>query len=447
MKSTIALAVAAVATALTVLPASAQAAQPLPGAAAGAYVADEVVVGLRSGDSRVAKLDPGTGVGEAMAELRDDSRVEYAQPNWIARSSQVALDQGSAGEPGGWRQEQWSFLGGPGGIRVEPAWKRLAKATSGAGAASTTVAVIDTGIAYAAEPNSDIGPAPDFDSAQFVPGYDFVDGDDAPFDAHGHGTHVAATIAERITYGAPSTDADYLTGIAFGARLMPIRVLDKRGEGAADDVAAGIEWASHNGAEIINLSLQFDEAVHSCTQVPTVCKAIRRAKRRGALIVASAGNAELRPGAPRALFPGAAPKAIAVASTTEHGCLAEYSHFRRRIDLLAPGGGEPRPKATREECVADRRPILQLTFACFPLCGERISGFAIRPDIGTSMSAAHVSGVAAVVRSLGVLGANPTPSRLARRLICTARRLKPRRYHRPGLVDAAKATRARQGKC
>ncbi len=123
----------------------------------------------------------------------------------------------------------------------------------------------------------------------------------------------------------------------------------------------------------------------------------------------------------RALFPGAAPGVFAVGATTEHGCLALYSHFRDRTDLLAPGGGQPRPGAARPVCAGDQLPVLQLSYDCFPGCVSGWDRFNIRPDLGTSMSAAHTSGVAALVRASGVAGADPGPKRLAERLTCTAR--------------------------
>src|SRR5204863_9449889 len=131
---------------------------------------------------------------------------------------------------------------------------------------------------------------------------------------------------------------------------------------------AGILWAARNGADIINLSLNFDPTVTDCRQVPTVCDAIRTATDDyGALVVGSAGNSVGTSGRNRALFPAAAPKALAVGATTEDGCLASYSYYGKRTDLLAPGGGTPRPAASRPLCADDTSPILQLTYACFPM--------------------------------------------------------------------------------
>jgi len=220
-----------------------------------------------------------------------------------------------------------------------------------------------------------------------------------------------------------------------------VRVLDRSGAGSATDVGEGILWAAKNGAEIINVSLQFDAAVTGCGQVPTVCQAVRKAKRRGALVVAAAGNALTGSGKRQALYPGAAPGAFAVGATTEHGCLAAYSHFRKRTDLLAPGGGRPRPAASRKECTDDQRSVLQLSFDCFPdTCAGSYEQFGIRPDLGTSMAAAHVSGVAALVRASGVAGSDPSPKRLADRLECTARAGLPQKFYGPGTLDALRAT-------
>ncbi len=403
-----------------------------------AYVPDEVVVGLADGSTDVIELDASTSVTAAINQLERTPDVRYAAPNWIARTALAPLDIGTSGEPGGWQADQWSFLGRPGGIRVGGAWDR-AIAGGAAGGAGVTVAVVDTGLTYVA--GDGYGAAPDFGPAQFVAGIDLVDHDAIPLDENGHGTHVAATIAESVTVTEPAAQNDYLTGIAYGASLMPIRVLDHSGAGAVNDVADGVLWAAKNGADIINLSLQFDSAVTSCAQVPTLCAAVRKANRRGALVVAAAGNALSGAGTKKALFPASAPKAFAVAATTEHGCLASYSQFGKRTDLLAPGGGTPRVAASREECVLDERPILQLSYECFPGRCAGVSGkYAIRPDLGTSMAAAHTSGVAALVLASGVLGADPTPERLAVRLECTARSGTPARFYGKGLLDAGRAT-------
>jgi serine protease len=369
-------------------------------------------------------------------------RVTFAVPNYVAHAAAVEpVDRGTQGIPGGWAEDQWNLLDRPGGIRVRAAWERLEEAGA-PGARGTTVAVVDTGVAYAESGPGGPGPAPDFGANQFVPGTDLIDDDSEPFDANGHGTHVAGTIGEQITLGKPGTAEDYLVGIAYGAKLMPIRALDGNGNGAATDIAKAIRWATSRGADVINLSLQFDDTVTSCDQVPTVCKAVRKARKRGALVVAAGGNA---PGSGEgergALFPAGAPGVLGVSATTEHGCLAEYSHYGPGIDLVAPGGGPPRAKAVRPPCVDDGRAILQLTYACFPNCLFPAQRFDVRADTGTSMASAHVSAVAAAVFASGAVGRKATPRQVAHRLKCTARSPGARRFYRAGLLDASRAVR------
>jgi serine protease len=374
---------------------------------------------------------------EGIARLERRPGVRFAARNWMARASLTPLDQGTSSLPAGWIDDQWSLDGRPGGIRVPGAWDRLL-AAGRPGGDGVTVALVDSGIAYTPAPG--FAASPDFAGTRFAPGIDLVDDDAQPLDENGHGTHTAGTIAEQVTVGQVSPVPDYLAGIAYGSTLMPVRVLDADGAGSTDDVAEGISWAARNGADIINLSLNFSSAVTSCRQVPTVCAAIRKADELGALVVGSAGNALGAPGRDRSLYPAAAPKAFSVGATTEGGCLAGYSYYGARTDLLAPGGGTPRPTAARPSCLDDAAPILQLTFACFPLdCGGSHREFAIRPDVGTSASAAHVSAVAALVIASGVAGTDPDPARIALRLECTARPGLPERFYGAGLLDAARA--------
>ena len=418
------------------------AALPARAAASDARAPHQLVVGLAGGAAKVAELAPGASLAERAARLRRRPGVRSAAPNWLAHASDAPLDQGSAGVVGGWAADQWSLGPRPGGIRAAAAWDRLI-AAGRPGGAGVVVAVVDSGIAY--QDSAEHAASPDFSSA-FVPGIDLIDDDDQPLDENGHGTHVAGTIAEQATFTSPSPTPDYLTGIAYGVSLMPIRVLDASGVGSTDDVATGILWAARHGAGVINVSLNFDPEVNSCRDIPTVCTAIRKADRLGAFVVASAGNALDARGRDRALFPGAAPGAFAVGATTEDGCLAEYSYFGRRTDLLAPGGGPVRPgSASRPACEDDSRPILQLTYACFPMsCDSAWQRFAIRPDVGTSMSAAHASAVAALVLASGVAGPDPGPQRLASRLRCTASSGKPKRFYGPGRLDAQRAVDPRR---
>ena len=97
---------------------------------------------------------------------------------------------------------------------------------------------------------------------------------------NGHGTHVAGTIAEKTDNGIG------VTGLAYRAKLMPVRVLDRMAAAERDDIAKGIRFAVAHGADVINMSFNF-----GCgKRVPMVDEALREAYERGVVTVASAGN-------------------------------------------------------------------------------------------------------------------------------------------------------------
>lgn len=432
------LAVAALPGLLTPAPAAAAeaAAVTAPNFAGGELVAR--FDGQRVG--RALELPAGVGVKEAVSALRSNPDIAYAVPNYIATASALPNDPGTippAGGPrAGWAALQWNFLPcgsfcnpaiqpltyqSAGGINAPGAWKNLRKKGL-PGARGVIVAVLDTGIAYKDE-GTRFRRSPDFGRNQFVPGYDFVGKDPLPLDVNGHGTHLAGTIAEK-------TDNHLaLTGLAYGAKLMPVRVLNGVGNGRSDRIAKGIRFAAKHGAEVINMSFNF-----GCgNSVPPVAEAMRFASSQGVTLVASTGNDE-----PRGCvtMPASDPHAIAVGGTTEDGCLGSYSKISSRVDLVAPGGGLP---ALGCPTASGTRPIYQLTFRTGAPKQFDIPGYYE----GTSMAASHVSGVAAMVIASGVLGPNPTPAQLLAHLGATARDLGapgPDNEYGAGLIDAAAAT-------
>ncbi|MBK5218274.1 MAG: S8 family serine peptidase [Thermoleophilia bacterium] len=414
------------------------------------FVPREVVVKFeRERAPRTLALPRGAGVRETARALGGNARVEYAAPNYIATASALAPpspfvipnDPGSIDSPaeaasalGDWTLKQWNFMPwdastsprvpvSPGGIDAIGAWQNLA-AAGRPGAEGVTVAVLDTGIAYRAL-GANFLLSPDFGPGQFVKGYDFVDKDRLPLDENGHGTHVAGTIAEK------TDNAVGLTGLAYGARLMPIRVLDDHGRGDATAIAKGVRFAVAHRAQVINMSFNF-----GCgKKVPGVDEALREAYAQGIVVVASAGNL----GAETCVSPPATgPRVIAVGGSTEGGCLGSYSLAGSALDLLAPGGGVPAPGCAS----VSARPIYQVT-----LKPGTTNIFGIPSNyVGTSMAAAHVSGAAAMVLSSGVLGPqhNSTKARVAavtRRLRKTARSLGlPATQQGAGLIDVGAAT-------
>jgi serine protease len=413
--------------------------------AAHGFVPHRLIVKLdRSERPRTVTLPPQASVPEAAAVLRENPAVEYAAPDYIATASVVAEEpvstppndpgpiSGPPGPPGGWVAKQWNFLpwegtGTPlmpvsaGGIDAFGAWQNL-EVAGRPGAEGVTVAVLDTGIAYRAQ-GTRFRRSPDFTSGQFAKGYDFVDGDRLPLDENGHGTHVAGTIAEKTNNGIG------LTGLAFRAKLMPVRVLDGQGRGRADEIAKGIRFAVANGADVINMSFNF-----GCSRdVPGVDEALQQAYHHGVITVASVGNL----GSEACVSPPATgPHTIGVGGSTEGGCLGSYSLSGRDVDLIAPGGG---PALTGCASISSGS-IYQVTLKA----GSTRRFGEPSNYIGTSMSAAHVSGVAAMVLASGTVKRKRTPGRVAavtKRLRRTARDLgQPETRQGAGLIDAAAAT-------
>ena len=420
----------------------------------------EVVVKFHSEPrGQTLRLPADTAVPAAATALRRNPSVDYAEPNYIATASAVLPgtdfvlpnDPGTLGGAseaaaalGDWSFKQWNFLpaeGGtathlpisPGGIDAVGAWSNLEEAGR-PGAEGVTVAVLDTGIAYRDDGNRFLR-SPDFASSQFAKGYDFIDDDRLPLDENGHGTHVAGTIAEKTDNGVG------VTGLAYRAKLMPVRVLDKHGRGQATDIAKGIRFAVAHKAQVINMSFNF-----GCgKKVPEVDEALREAYERGVVAVASVGN---RGSEACVSEPATGPRVIGVGGTTEGGCLGDYSLSGEGIDLLAPGGGTPISGCPS----VSARPIYQVT-----LRSGSTRTFAIPSNyIGTSMAAAHVSGVAAMVLAADTYGGPrfvpPKPpqewklrvSEVAERLRKTARDLGLSRDQQgAGLLDAAAATQPR----
>ena len=433
--------------AIATLPAASARAAPAP-----AYSAEQVVVKYASGGApraratsprpaapgdsgpaaagtRVVHLAGGESVDRALRRLRRQRGVVWAVPDYRAHvaGALVPNDRGGGSAAGGWQQMQWNFIG-PASVNAPEGWANVA-AAGGAGGRGVTVAVLDTGVAYANR-----GPftrSPDFSRFQFVAGWDFIARNGLPNDRNGHGTFVAGTIAEATNnhYG--------LAGLAYGAHIMPIRVLDAEGEGEASTIAEGVRFAVDHGARVINLSLEFSSNV-TAADIPELIGALQYARRHGVFVDAAAGNEAHAAIA----YPARAPNVVAVGATTEHGCLADYSNDGSGLTLVAPGGGADANLPGDPDCHPEQpagRDIFQVTFAGSPRRFGIPAGYE-----GTSMAAPHVAAAAALVIASRVLGRRPTPAQIAARLRATARKLGgggDERLYGAGLLDVGAATR------
>jgi serine protease len=383
---------------------------------------------LLPGGTRELEIADGDTIHATLAELRSQHAVAYAVPDYVAHAAEfIPNDPGRETVAGGWRAVQWNFIG-ENSVNA-PAARDLARAAGVSGGRGVTVAVLDSGVAY--ENYKAFRRAPDLYATRFARGYDWVDRDRHPDDEESHGTHVTGTIAQK------TNNRRGVTGLAYGVKIMPLRVLDRDGNGDGSDIARAIRYAAQHGADVVNMSVEFN-ASETARDIPDVISAIRYAERKGVVMVAASGNE----GIGKVAYPARATEVISVGATTASGCLADYSNAGRGLDVVAPGGGQDAPLddnpydlAHCDQSNPDRR-IFQET-----LWGDvrhfRLVGFE-----GTSFASPHVSAVAALLIATKRLGAHPSPTAVRRRIMDTARDVGPAGYdsrYGAGLLDAAAA--------
>ena len=337
------------------------------------------------------------------AWLQQQPDVEYVEPDYIMTKMAVTMPNDS------YFSYQWPLVDAIGGIRADQAWNY----STGTNA---VVAVVDTGIL----PHKDLLP-------NILPGYDMImdsftanDGngrDNDPTDpgdyvlsgecgstsntiSSWHGTHVAGTIA------AVANNAEGIAGIAYNAKILPLRVLGKCG-GYNSDIADAIMWASGatvNGvpvnptpARVINMSLGGQSACGTTLQ-----NAINTARVNKTVVVVAAGNNNTDAST---FSPANCNGVISVAASGRNGSKAYYSNYGATVDVAAPGGSMLSAQTDgivstlntgTKQAVAD-------TYAFYQ---------------GTSMATPHVAGIAALM-----LSANPsmTPDQVESTLKSTTR--------------------------
>ena len=376
--------------------------------------------------AQVFNLDRKRGLKEvqslAAEMMARDPSIEYAEPDRIMTHMATANDPRYG--------EQWHYFDTTGGLRLPAAWD----SSTGSG---VVVAVIDTGY----RPHADL-------SGQFLQGYDFIstaaianDGGGRDNDASDtgdavtagscgsgqpvrdqtsswHGTHVAGTIAAR------TNNSVGVAGVAYNAKIVPVRVLGKCG-GYTSDIADAITWSSGgtvsgvpanaNKARVLNLSLGGGGSCDVTTQ-----NAINGARSRGAVVVVAAGNDATNVSN---ASPANCSGVIAVAATGRTGGRASYSNYGTLVDVAAPGGD------------GANGVLSTLNAGTGAPAGDSYAFYQ-----GTSMATPHVAGVAALMLALN---ANLTPDEIEARLKSTARAF-PASCSGcgAGIVDAAAAVAA-----
>ncbi|MEL7296071.1 MAG: S8 family peptidase [Pseudomonadota bacterium] len=272
---------------------------------------------------------------QALAALSNDPDVAYAEIDQLLQPMATPNDARY--------NEQWHYFEATGGLNLPTAWD----SSTGAG---VVVAVIDTGYRPHVDLNANLLPGYDMISDTFVsvdgngrdsdardPGDASAAGDCGPGEparsSSWHGTHVAGTIS------AVTNNGTGVAGVAYGAKIVPLRALGRCG-GFTSDIADSIIWASGgsvlgapanaNPADVINMSLGGGGACSATTQ-----SAINTARNNGSTIVVAAGNSNANTSG---FNPANCSGVITVAATNRNGGRAYYSNFGSEVDVAAPGG-------------------------------------------------------------------------------------------------------------
>lgn len=251
-------------------------------------------------------------------------------------------------------------------IDVPAAWKF----TKGKGA---VVAVLDTGI--------DDGHR-DF-AGQIKASKDFTGSRSGSADVQGHGSHCAGVVAA-------AENGVGMVGVAPEAQILAGKVLGDSGSGLSTWIAAGIDWAVEQGADVISMSLGSPAAD------ARIRDAIKRAVDKGVIVVAAAGNDGPREGTVG--YPGGFPECICVAAVNDKGAVANFSSRGPRVDVAAPGVN---------------------VRSCYP--GDRFATMS-----GTSMATPYVAGVAALyVADCKLRNEKPSPAAFRKLLTESAKDIAP----------------------
>lgn len=298
-------------------------------------------LGLRS-VSRVERLDAvvvkAADPAAALASLKADPSVAYAEPNWVMRAieprKRVAIPSFRAASG----DDLLSRLYAMKNIDAASAWAR----TKGKGA---KIAIVDTGVDYTHK---------DLAGRVIDKGRDFASGNGDAMDDHYHGTHCAGSAAASMGNGG-------VVGVAPEAGVIAVKVLGADGSGSYAGVANGIIYAADAGCHVLSMSLG------GARSSQVIEDAVKYAQGKGALVVAAMGN----DGHEDPSYPAACAGVLAVGASDSDDRLPNFTNFGEHISVTAPGVD-----------------IL-----------STMTGGGYDELSGTSMATPHVSGLAALIKA------------------------------------------------
>lgn len=296
---------------------------------------------------------------DAVKELKNDPSVAYVEEDHVAHALAQTV---------------------PYGIPQIKADKVQAQGYKGA---NVKVGVLDTGIAAS---HSDLN---------VVSGASFVSGESYNTDGNGHGTHVAGTVAAL-------DNSIGVLGVAPNVSLYAIKVLNSSGSGTYSAIVSGIEWATANNLDVINMSLGGPSGSTALKQ------AVDKAYASGVVVVAAAGNSGTSGSSSTIGYPAKYDSVIAVGAVNSSNQRASFSSVGPELDVVAPG-------------VSIYSTYPSNTYATLN---------------GTSMASPHVAGAAALI-----LSKSPTlsASQVRDRLSSTATNLGDSFYYGKGLINVEAA--------
>jgi len=303
---------------------------------------------------------------DTIKELEKKPEIESVEPNTIVKINFTPDDTLFSSQ---WHLKNTGQTGGSANsdIKAPQAWDITQ------GSSSVIIAVIDTGVDLT---HPDLVDKIAKNTSNQVIGYDFANNNSNPTDTQGHGTHLAGIIAGK------TNNTQGISGVCPNCKIMPIKFMDNTGTGTTAAGISAINYAVTNGAKVINLSWG------SNGYSPALQNAINNAYNNNVLVVASAGNDNVRD----LNFPADMSHVISVAATDNSDHRAFYSNFSDRVTVSAPGN----------QILSTLPSGVNLS----SICGD--SSFPPNNDgygycSGTSMAAPVVSGIAGLV-----IGQNPT---------------------------------------